>query len=51
MMNGVEATSGVFFDEAQGHRLADLYSPCFTLILQLRSTKEFGDAEVLRRNS
>ncbi len=34
-------------DEAGG-RMEDVYAPCFTLALQLRSGQEFGDAEVLR---
>lgn len=41
--------SAVLFDETADQRLAEIYAPCFTLILQLRSTDEFGDAEVLRR--
>ena len=44
-----EADSGLLFDEAQDQRLAQLYAPCFTLILQLRASHEFGDAEVLRQ--
>lgn len=35
------------FDEAAG-RLADVYAPCFTLALQLRAGREFGDSELLR---
>lgn len=44
-----EAPSGLLYDEAEDHRLAELYAPCFTLILQLRATHEFGDATVLRQ--
>ena len=33
---------------SEGRRLADFYSKCFTLILQLRAAQEFGDAAVLR---
>lgn len=29
-------------------RLAELFAPCFTLILKLRSTDDFGDPDVLR---
>jgi len=48
-MDVAEAPGGVLFDEAQDRRLAEIYAPCFTLILQLRATNEFGDPEVLRR--
>lgn len=44
-----EADSGLLYDATQKRRLADLYAPCFTLILQLRATDEFGDPAVLRR--
>ncbi|HET6568055.1 MAG TPA: type IVB secretion system protein IcmH/DotU [Rhodothermales bacterium] len=44
-----DADSAVLFDEASARRLSEIYAPCFTLALQLRSTREFGDAEVLRR--
>ena len=44
-----EAPSGLLFDEAQARRLAELYAPCFTLILQLRASHEFGSADVLRQ--
>ena len=37
----------VNFDEAGG-RLADVFAPLFTLTLQLRAGREFGDAELLR---
>lgn len=40
---------GVLFDETTDQRLAEIFAPCFTLILQLRATDEFGDPEVLRR--
>ena len=43
------ASSGLLFDETENRRLADLYAPCFTLILQLRSSNDFGDAEILRK--
>lgn len=39
----------LLFDEARARRLADLFAPCFALILQLRATTEFGDADLLRR--
>jgi len=38
-----------FFDVAQDRRLAEIYAPCFTLILQLRASHDFGDLETLRR--
>lgn len=41
--------TGVLFDESADRRLSEIYATCFTLILQLRSTDEFGDPEVLRR--
>lgn len=44
-----EQDTGVLFDESADKRLAEIFAPCFTLILQLRATEEFGDAEVLRR--
>ncbi|MFQ5571706.1 MAG: DotU family type IV/VI secretion system protein, partial [Rhodothermales bacterium] len=43
-----EAPSELLFDEAHNRRLAEMYAPCFTLVLQLRASHEFGDAEVLR---
>ncbi|MEM9996420.1 MAG: type IVB secretion system protein IcmH/DotU [Bacteroidota bacterium] len=33
---------------AQGMRLAELYAPSFALIIQLRSTDQFGEVRVLR---
>ncbi|QXD13866.1 type IVB secretion system protein IcmH/DotU [Rhodocaloribacter litoris] len=44
-----EAAPGLLFDETRNRRLAEIYAPCFTLILQLRGSREFGDADVLRR--
>lgn len=41
--------NSVLFDEAADRRLAEIFSPCFTLILHLRAADEFGDFEVLRR--
>lgn len=35
--------------ESADERLAEQFAPCFTLILKLRSSDEFGDPEVLRR--
>jgi type VI secretion system protein ImpK len=43
------APSAVVFDEARARRLAEIYAPCFTLVLQLRAAADFGDAAVLRR--
>lgn len=41
----------VRFDEQAGQRLAEIFAPCFTLILNLRSTDEFGEPEALRRRT
>ncbi len=40
--------TGVLFDESADRRLSEIYATCFTLILQLRATDDFGDSEVLR---
>ncbi len=37
-------------NQIRSGRLAEIYSPCFTLILQLRSSSHFSDAETLRSN-
>ncbi len=47
-MELAEAPSEVLFDEAKTHRLSEIYSPCFALVLQLRSTDAFGEADLLR---
>ena len=39
----------VFFDETTDQRLSEIFAPCFTLILNLRATDDFGDPESLRR--
>jgi len=38
--------------ESQGgsKRLAEIFSPCFTLILRIRSSSQFSDAETLRQS-
>lgn len=36
-------------DDARHQRLAEIFAPCFALILQLRATRDFGDEEVLRQ--
>lgn len=41
----------VTFDGRADQRLAEIFAPCFTLILNLRSTDEFGDPETLRRRT
>ncbi len=41
----------VLFDERTDERLAEIFAPCFTLILNLRSTDEFGDPTALRRRT
>lgn len=42
-------STDLLFDEAQDRRLAEIFAPCFTLILQLRATSEFGNPDVLRQ--
>ena len=37
-------------DRSSSGRLAETYSPCFSLILKLRSSSTFPDPEVLRQN-
>lgn len=44
-----EARQDLFIHDDRRKRLAEVYAPCFTLILQLRSTEEYGDPEVLRQ--
>lgn len=41
--------SDLVHEDTRGRRIAGIYAPCFTLILQLRASYEFGDADVLRR--
>lgn len=48
-MDIAEARTDVLYDEAKTRRLSEVFSPCFTLVLQLRSTDAFGDADVLRQ--
>lgn len=43
-----EVDTGVLFDERRMGRLAEIYAPCLTLILQLRAVDEFGSADLLR---
>ena len=43
-----ESPPTVLFDEAKSQRLSEIYSPCFALVLQMRSTDTLGDADVLR---
>lgn len=47
-MELAEAPSAVLFDETKNHRLSEIYSPCFALVLQLRATSAFGEADLLR---
>jgi len=35
-------------ERTRSQRLSDAYAPCFALILQLRASRDFGDASVLR---
>lgn len=44
-----KSSGSVLFDESSDQRLAEIFAPCFTLILQLRAADDFGDSEVLRR--
>jgi type VI secretion system protein ImpK len=44
-----ELSSAPVLEEFGALRLSEVYAPCFILVLQLRSTQEFGDADVLRR--
>lgn len=48
-MDLAEARTDVLYDEVKSRRLSEVFSPCFTLVLQLRSTDALGDAEVLRQ--
>ena len=45
----VEARQDLFIRDDRQKRLAEVYAPCFTLILQLRATEGYGDPEVLRQ--
>ena len=40
---------GVLFDETADQRLSEIFAPCFTLILNLRASENFGDPDSLRR--
>ncbi|MBB4070215.1 type VI secretion system protein ImpK [Salinibacter ruber] len=40
---------GVLFDETADQRLSEIFAPCFTLILNMRASDDFGDPESLRR--
>lgn len=42
-------TRALLFDEARDRRLAEVFAPCFTLLLNLRSADQFGEPDVLRR--
>lgn len=43
-----DAGSDGYFDEARTARVAEIYAPCFALILQLRAVDDFGSADALR---
>lgn len=45
---GTEEVPLLSIRAAKDLRLAEIFAPCFTLILQLRSTQEYGDEAVLR---
>jgi type VI secretion system protein ImpK len=47
-MEDVKSFTTLLFDESKDRRLAEIYAPVFTLILNLRGSMEFGDAEPLR---
>ena len=49
MMDVAEASSNVFFDGASTRRLAGVYAPCFTMVVQLRAARELGASDVLRQ--
>lgn len=40
--------SAQLFNDQEDQRLAEVYAPCITLILQLRSAVDFGEPETLR---
>lgn len=40
----------VLFDETTDQRLSEIFAPCFTLVLNLRASDDFGDPESLRRH-
>lgn len=44
-----EARPNLAMETSKDRRLAEVFAPCFTLILQLRGAQEFGDADVLRQ--
>ena len=46
-MTDARLPSSIDFEDASG-RLAEAFSPCFSLALQLRGTQEYGPADVLR---
>lgn len=48
MTTATPSPLGLDFEEP-AERLAEAYAPCFTLVLQLRDTHEYGDAETLRQ--
>lgn len=50
MLPDTAATAPAFDIRFDGpaKRLAEVYAPAFTLVLQLRATQEYGDAETLR---
>lgn len=47
-MEEVKSFSRLLFDESHDRRLAEIYAPVFTLILNLRGSMEFGEAGQLR---
>ncbi len=48
MQSRTDTSSRTLFDTRSARRLSEVLSPCFTLILQLRAAREFGQPDVLR---
>ena len=48
MPDAETAAPSVLFDETEDERLSEICAPCFALILQLRASSDFGDADPLR---
>lgn len=48
-MQVAEASRSLASWENNPRRLSEIFAPCFTLILQLRASRHYGDPEVLRK--
>lgn len=44
----VREDAKILFDERRADRLAEIFAPCFALVLQLRATDAYGEASILR---